>query len=329
MFPSLFKEFDLESFHCSNCEFSKHTHASYQKSNTKTLNHFSLFLSDIWGPSTIPNIFGARWFVSFIEDCTQVTWIYLLRNKYDVRLVFPNFYNMIKAQFDVRIKWFRYDNGKEFFNQILTPLFQKEGIIHEFSCVNIPQQNRVAECKNGHLLDITRALLFHKNVPKQYWGEAILTVAHLINRLATPILDSKSPIEILINFFPNFNASNNLIPQIFGSVAFVHVHSQNRGKLDPRSLRCIFISYSSTQEGYKCFHPPTRKFLVSTNVTFIENKSYFQHSYLLGKKFIKDRAKDLFLLDFSSWPNSPEFSSKTTSILESSEPDPVLASVTP
>ena len=53
MFPSLFKGFDLESFHCNDCEFVKHKRASFQKGNTKTLNPFSLIHSDIWGPSTI------------------------------------------------------------------------------------------------------------------------------------------------------------------------------------------------------------------------------------------------------------------------------------
>ena len=178
---------------------------------------------------------------------------------------------MIKTQFDVRIKRFRSDNTRDYFNQILSPFFQKEGIIHESSCVSTPQQNGVAERKNGHLLDITRALLFHKNVPKHYWGEAVLTAAHLINRLLTRVLEFQSPVALLTKFFPNFNASNNLVPRIFGSVAFVHVHSQNRGKLDPRAIQCIFIGYSSTQKGYKCFHPPTRKFYVSANVTFVEN----------------------------------------------------------
>ena len=125
MFPSLFKGFELESFHCNDCEFAKYKCASFQKSNTKTINPFSFIHSDIWGP-TIPNISSARWFVSFIDDCTRVTWIYLLKNKSDVGLVFPNFYNMIKTQFDVRIKRFRSDNGKEFFNQILTPFFSKK-----------------------------------------------------------------------------------------------------------------------------------------------------------------------------------------------------------
>ena len=114
MFSSLFKGFDLEYFHCNDSEFAKHKCASFQKSNTKTLNPFSLIHSDILGPSTITNISSARWFVSFIDDCTRVTWIYLLKNKSDVGLVIPNFYNMIKTQFDVRIKRFRFDNGRVF-----------------------------------------------------------------------------------------------------------------------------------------------------------------------------------------------------------------------
>ena len=43
------------------------------------------------------------------------------------------------------------------------------------SCVNTPQQNGVAERKNGHLLDSTRSFMFQKNVPKSFWGEAVLT----------------------------------------------------------------------------------------------------------------------------------------------------------
>ena len=67
---------------------------------------------------------------------------------------------MIKNHFGVKIKRFRSDNAKDYFNQTLMSFFQKEGIIHESSCVNTPQQNGVAKRKNGHLLEKTRALLF-------------------------------------------------------------------------------------------------------------------------------------------------------------------------
>eukprot|EP00261_Vitis_vinifera_P038781 XP_019080024.1 PREDICTED: uncharacterized protein LOC109123752 [Vitis vinifera] len=198
----------------------------------------------------------------------------------------------------VNVKRFRSDNAKDYFNQILTPYFQREGIIHESSCVNTPQQNGVAERKNGHLLDSTRSFMFQKNVPKSFWGEAVLTTAHLINRLPSKILGFKSPMDILSTFYPNLHTTNNLVPRIFGCVAFVHVHNQNKGKLDPRALKCVFVGYSSTQKGYKCYHPPSKRYSVSVDVTFHEQESYFTIPYLQGENSVmedKDRGDFLFL----------------------------------
>lgn len=124
----------------------------------------------------------------FIDDCTHVTWIYLLKNKSEVSTIFPDLCNLIKTQFDVRIKRLRSDNAKDYLNQSFSSLFQKEGTLHGTCCVNTPQQNKVTERKNDHLLNITRALLFQKNVPKHYWGEVVITLAHLINRLPNGIL---------------------------------------------------------------------------------------------------------------------------------------------
>ena len=69
---------------------------------------------------------------------------------------------MVKPQFGEGIKKFRYDNTKDYFNQVLSPYFKKEGIIHESSCVSTPQQNGVGERKNGYLLVVTRTFSFHK-----------------------------------------------------------------------------------------------------------------------------------------------------------------------
>ena len=46
-------------------------------------------------------------------------------------------------------------------------------------------------------------------------------------------------------------------------------------KLAPRFLRCVFVGYSRTQKGYRCYHPPSRRYFVSVDVTFWESKSYF------------------------------------------------------
>ena len=183
MFPHLFQGLDISEFHCDVCELAKHTRVSFPISSKRSFHPFHLIHSDIWGPATIPNVSGARWFVSLIDDYTRVRWLFLLKQKSDVSTVIPNFHSMVQNQFGVKIKSFRTDNATEYFNQVLSPYFQSQGIIHDSSCVNTPQQNKVAERKNGHLLNITRALLFQGNVPKSYWVKAVLIATYMINRL--------------------------------------------------------------------------------------------------------------------------------------------------
>lgn len=272
MFPDLGRNLEIKNFHCAVCEFAKHKRVSFPLSNKKSDSPFSLIHSDIWGPSNIPNISGARWFVIFVDNCIRVVWLYLLKTKSEVSQIFPTFNNMIQNQFGVEIKRFRFDNAKDFFNQSLSLFFQKKCIIHESSCPYTPQQNGVAERKNGHLLTVVRALLFHHRVPKYYWGEAALTTATLINRLPSKNLASRSLIQLLIDYFPDFHTTSHWQPKIFGCTAYVRISAVNRGKLDPRALKCVLTGNSPTQKGYRCYHPPTRKFFVSADVTFAENE---------------------------------------------------------
>ena len=60
MFPRLFQGLDIYEFHCETCELTKHTHVSFPISNKRSFHHFHFIHSDIWGPSTIPNVSGAR-----------------------------------------------------------------------------------------------------------------------------------------------------------------------------------------------------------------------------------------------------------------------------
>ena len=326
MFPSLFKNEDVSSFHCDTCEIAKHHRLSFPLSNTRSTRPFSLIHTDIWGPCRISSISGAKWFVTFIDDCTRTTWLFLMKEKSEVSSIFPMFHKMICTQFGSLIKRVRSDNARDYFNQILSSFFQKEGIIHESSCVDTPQQNGIAERKNRHLLNVTRAILFQHKVPKTFWGEAVLTAAHLINRVPSKVLNNQSPIAALSVFYPDFNVSCTLSPKVFGCVAFVHVHAHQRGKLDPRALKCIFVGYSNTKKGYKCYHPPSKKFFTSMDVTFVENEPYSQSNnpHLQGESSWEDKE---FLLDLQS-PTlnlksfKPDHTPNSKGEHTSSEPEP-------
>jgi hypothetical protein len=112
MFSSLFSNQFVESFKCDICQFSKHTRTTFPSRLTKSVEPFELIHSDVWGPAPVSNISGARWFVSFIDDCSRVTWIFLMNNKSEVPQLFIQFYNMVQTQFGKRIKRIHSDNGK-------------------------------------------------------------------------------------------------------------------------------------------------------------------------------------------------------------------------
>ena len=47
-------------------------------------------------------------------------------------------------------------------------------------------------------------------------------------------------------------------------------------KLDPKSLKSLFLGNSRVQKGYMCYCPSIRKYLVSAHVTFLKNTSFSQ-----------------------------------------------------
>ncbi|KAA0060527.1 Retrovirus-related Pol polyprotein from transposon TNT 1-94 [Cucumis melo var. makuwa] len=179
-------------------------------------------LGDVWGPSKVTTPSGKRWFVTFIDDHTRLTWVYLITDKSEVSSIFQNFYHTIETQFHTKIAILRSDNGREFQNHNLSEFLASKGIVHHTSCA-YTQQNGVAERKNCHLVEVARSLMLSTSLPAYLWGDAILTTAHLINRMPSRILHLQTP------------------------------------------LNCLKESYPSThlvsERGYKCFHPPSRKYL--------------------------------------------------------------------
>ena len=50
-----------------------------------------------------------------MDDFSLFIWVYLLRSKFDVISIFPDFYKLIQTQFGVDIKFVRSDNAPELF----------------------------------------------------------------------------------------------------------------------------------------------------------------------------------------------------------------------
>ncbi|RVX09853.1 Retrovirus-related Pol polyprotein from transposon RE1 [Vitis vinifera] len=112
----------------------------------------------------------------------KMTWLYLMKTKDEVNLLFKKFHKMIETQYNAKVRVLRSDNGGEYQSSDLQKYLEGHDIIHQTTCSNTPQQNGVAERKNRHLLEVVRVSLIAAKTPISYWGEAITSAACLINR---------------------------------------------------------------------------------------------------------------------------------------------------
>jgi hypothetical protein len=90
-------------------------------------------------------------------------------------------------------------------------------------------------------------------MPAIYWGEAVMTAVHLLNRSPTKALDGKTPYKV---WHDRTLAVSHL--RVFGCVAFVK-ELGHAGKLDNRSTPGVFIGYADSVKAYLILDPVTKR----------------------------------------------------------------------
>ena len=140
--PSLFvlkklypKFRSLSSLNCNSCQFAKFHHLSSSPRVDKQANApFELVHSDILGPCLVVSQTGFRYFITFVDDHSRLTWLYLMKNCSELLSHFCVFHIEIKNQFNVSLKTLRIDNAGEYFSHSLDSYLCEHSIIHQSSC---------------------------------------------------------------------------------------------------------------------------------------------------------------------------------------------------
>ncbi|CAL1358011.1 unnamed protein product [Linum trigynum] len=280
-----------DSSDCVHCIQAKLSHQSFTASTTVYSDPFDLVHTDLWGPSPVTSRVGFRYFALFVDHATRFAWVYFLRHKSDLLKVAKEFLQMVKTQFGKMVKVIRSDPGGEFVSGPLQEVFKECGILPQQSCPGVSQQNGLVERKHRHVLELTRAILFQSSVPSTFWVEAIHTVVYLINRQLTPILDQRSPYEVLFGKRPAYKEL-----RVFGCVCYVLLPSRERNKLTPKAVKCVFVGYSDKHKGYVCYDVSNRRIRISRDVAFLEHLSYYDHKDSVPRQDLD------FLLALPSFP---------------------------
>ncbi|KAH9679095.1 hypothetical protein KPL71_025975 [Citrus sinensis] len=131
-------------------------------------------------------------------------------------------------------KRLRSDNGGEYKNDPFLQICQDEGIMRHFTVRDTPQQNGVAERMNQTILEKVRCMLSNAGLGKEFWAEAVVYAFHLINRLPSTAIESRTTMEM----WTGKPATDYNSLHVFGSTAYYHV---KESKLDPRAKKALFM----------------------------------------------------------------------------------------
>ncbi|RVW26375.1 Retrovirus-related Pol polyprotein from transposon TNT 1-94 [Vitis vinifera] len=166
-----------------------------------------------------------------------------------------------------------------------------------------PQQNGIAERKNRHLLEVARSLMFSMNVPKLFWGQAVLTAAYLINRM--PSRGENSTQEYQFWDLESFSESpitteNHIPPESFNQPESIvdlwdkeHIQeetekgalSQQTHEAEPGPNPSKLLRDTSSSEYSEAFKYPKWKAVVDEEVQALEKNGTWEITDLpRGKK---------------------------------------------
>ena len=163
-----------------------------------------------------------------------------------------------------KVKTIRTDNGGEYTSTRFEEYLKSEGICHERTVPKTPEQNGVAERMNRTLVETVRSMLMDAKLPHKLWGEALHSC---LSQKSEPNKNRrrKTPFEAWTGKKPTVCHL-----RVFGCDAYAHIPKDQRGKLDPKAKKCIFVGYGEVTKGYRLYDPVCGKIIFSRNVVFNE-----------------------------------------------------------
>jgi hypothetical protein len=153
--------------------------------------------SDLWGPAPAESKGIKRYYITFTDDRTRLTNLYLLAKKshafesYNLK----DYEAWCTTQLDKKVKILHSDRGGEYLGKEFILHLNSRGTKKKLTVNDTPQHNGVVERRNRTIVERVRAVLHASGLPKSLWGEAARHVVWLMNRTSTKAVTGQTPYE--------------------------------------------------------------------------------------------------------------------------------------
>jgi hypothetical protein len=237
-----------------------------------------LIHSDVLGPITPTTLGGKRYIVTFVDDYSRYCTIAFLALKSEVFKEFKDFKRKVENQHRCKIRAFRTDNGGEFCSDEFERFLKQNGIHHQKTVPYCPQQNGVAERRNGLIQQQAISMEITAGAPKIFWAEASYTAVYLQNRMVT----ETTGVTPFLRWTGRKPSVAHL--RVFGCEVYALKPQRERSKFSAKADKCIMLGYPTGSKGYRLLDPSRRSTIIRRDVKF--NETVFpwkKHEYDFGE----------------------------------------------
>ncbi|GJR50614.1 retrovirus-related pol polyprotein from transposon TNT 1-94 [Tanacetum coccineum] len=139
---------------CSSCELGKAKCKSFKtKTTSSSKRRLQILHIDLCGPMRVKSFNGKKYVLVIVDDYSRYTWTHFLRSNDETPVVLMNFIKLVQRGLHAQVRTVQTDKGTKFLNKSLHAYFAHEGIEHQTSTAQTPEQNGVVERRNRALVE--------------------------------------------------------------------------------------------------------------------------------------------------------------------------------
>jgi len=153
---------------CEGCARGKQHRHPFPSSEKKDRSPLELIHSDLVGPLVETVQTKKKYILTFIDDCTRRSWVYLLGKKSETFQCFKQFQKQVERQSGHKIKILRSDGGGEYIDKDFLDYLTDQGIVKEFSMAYTPQQDGSAERFNRTMVEASLSMLHGAGISTRF-----------------------------------------------------------------------------------------------------------------------------------------------------------------
>ena len=255
---------------CEDCILGRQTRRPFDGETEKDLDPLDLVSFDLWGPSRVQSAGGKVYMMMIVDAGTSTKYGAYLQDKSDTSTIAGLDAFRITAETITGKKIRRLRTDRAFESAAWKEYCHTHGIIHEFTAPYSSAQNGLAERAIRTTLDDVRTLLSDSGLSHSFWAEAAAYSIDTRNLIPSRRHPARIPLEA-------FTSKRQDISHLrtFGAKCWAKVPTALGGsKLDPRSVECRFLGYTTGRGNYKVQDIVSHRVFVSRDVVFEEGQPH-------------------------------------------------------